>query len=283
MVSTKPGQPPGQNSIGWRRWLTTTRRCRSPHLQPSGSAYAGSKAKSPPPGGNRGTSRPHLALRGTTRHYVAQDRPLHVVVGGCALSSEGVCILGFRPDLHRVQGAVATWVKTGENPAAARRAGGKRGGIQGPCGCARGTPSKVVGGLFPQRLHPSRPRSPRPPTPARCPPTFRPEEGVTVPASDRSPAVDGIGGRLLRTTRWPRASSPRSSASCSIVSASAPRARRRSRSSTSLRASTILDGDTRHSDISRQSSSNVRRQPEPGFARVSSVMGPKRLSAATVA
>ena len=100
----------------------------------------------------------------TTRHYVAQDQPLHVVVGGCALSSEGVCILGFRPDLHRVQGAVATWVKTGENPAAARRAGGKRGGIQGPCGCARGTPSKVVGG-FPQRLHPSRPRSPRPPTP----------------------------------------------------------------------------------------------------------------------
>ena len=38
------------------------------------------------------------------------------------------------------QGAVATWVKTGENPAAARRAGGKRGGMQGPCGCARGTP-----------------------------------------------------------------------------------------------------------------------------------------------
>ena len=31
----------------------------------------------------------------------------------------------------RVQGAVATWVKTGENPAAARRAGGKRGGMQG--------------------------------------------------------------------------------------------------------------------------------------------------------
>ena len=80
------------------------------------------------------------AAIGTTRHYVAQDQPLHVVVGGCALSSEGVCILGFRPDLHRVQGAVATWVKTGENSAAARRAGGKRGGMQGPCGCARGTP-----------------------------------------------------------------------------------------------------------------------------------------------
>ena len=32
--------------------------------------------------------------------------------------------------------AVATWVKTGENPAAARRAGGKRGGMQGPLyGC----------------------------------------------------------------------------------------------------------------------------------------------------
>ena len=80
------------------------------------------------------------ARAGPIWHYVAQDQPLHVVVGGCALSSEGVCILGFRPDLHRVQGAVATWVKTGENPAAARRAGGKRGGMQGPCGCARGTP-----------------------------------------------------------------------------------------------------------------------------------------------
>ena len=46
---------------------------------------------------------PICHLRGTTWHYVAQDRPLHVVVGGCALSSEGVCILGSRPDLHRVQ------------------------------------------------------------------------------------------------------------------------------------------------------------------------------------
>ena len=35
-----------------------------------GSACAGSKAKSPPPGGNRGTSRPHLALRGTTWHKI---------------------------------------------------------------------------------------------------------------------------------------------------------------------------------------------------------------------
>ena len=94
-----------------------------------GSACAGSKAKSPPPGGNRGTSRPHLALRGTTRHYVAQDQPLHVVVGGCALSSEGVCILGFRPDLHRVQGAVATWVKTGEN----RRPRGAQEGNEAAC------------------------------------------------------------------------------------------------------------------------------------------------------
>ena len=57
-------------------------------------------------------------VRGTTRHKI---NPYNVVVGGFALSSEGVCILGFRPDLHRVQGAVATWVKTGENPAAARR------------------------------------------------------------------------------------------------------------------------------------------------------------------
>ena len=82
-----------------------------------------------------GISRPQI---GTTRHKI---NPYIVSGGGlCALSSEGVCILGFRPDLHRVQGAVATWVKTGENPAAARRAGGKRGGMQGPCGCPRGTP-----------------------------------------------------------------------------------------------------------------------------------------------
>ena len=113
----------------------------------------------------------------------------------------------------------------------------------------------------------------------RCDPPLGPGLSVHVDrvraavSRGRSPAVDGIGGRLLRTTRWPRASSPRSSASCSIVSASAPRARRRSRSSTSLRASTILDGDTRHSDISRQSSSNVRRQPEPGFARVDLLRG----------
>ena len=120
------------------RWGPSSSLSRaSSGTERGGSACAGSKAKSPPPGGNRGTSRPHLALRGTTRHKID---PYIVVVGGCALSSEGVCILGFRPDLHRVQGAVATWVKTGETPAAERRAGGKRGGMQGPCGCARGAP-----------------------------------------------------------------------------------------------------------------------------------------------
>ena len=31
-----------------------------------------------------------LCVEQDTWHYVAQDRPLHVVVGGCALSSEGV-------------------------------------------------------------------------------------------------------------------------------------------------------------------------------------------------
>ena len=46
-----------------------------------------------------------------------------------------------------------------------------------------------------------------------------------------------------------------------------------SRSSTSSRASTILDGGTRHSAISRRSSSSVRRQPEPGFARVDPLRG----------
>ena len=34
----------------------------------------------PKTGQNRRTSRPHLALRGTTWHYVAQERPLHVRV-----------------------------------------------------------------------------------------------------------------------------------------------------------------------------------------------------------
>ena len=47
----------------------------------------------------------------------------HVVVGGCALSSEGVCILGFRPDLHRVQ----PW-----------RPGSKRGKIRRPRGAQEG-------------------------------------------------------------------------------------------------------------------------------------------------
>ena len=60
---------------------------------------------------------------GTTWHYVAQDRPLHVVVGGCAVSSEGVCILGFRPDLHRVQ----PW-----------RPGSKRGKTRRPRGAQEG-------------------------------------------------------------------------------------------------------------------------------------------------
>ena len=123
----------------------------SSNLHPSASAYDDATVSVPAPAAfgvsvrrieseepsTRRKSGHEPAPFGTTRHYVAQDRPLHVVVGGCALSSEGVCILGFRPDLHRVQGAVATWVKTGENPAAARRAGGKRGGMQGPCGCAR--------------------------------------------------------------------------------------------------------------------------------------------------
>ena len=121
--------------VGWQ--LSSSLSRASSGTERGGSACAGSKAKSPPPVRKSGHE---PAPFGTTRHYVAQDQPLHVVVGGCALSSEGVCILGFRPDLHRVQGAVATWVKTGENPAAARRAGGKRGGMQGPCGCARGTP-----------------------------------------------------------------------------------------------------------------------------------------------
>ncbi len=86
---------------------------RSAHLQPSGVSVRRIESEEP---STRRKSGHEPAPFGTTRHYVAQDQPLHVVVGGCALSSEGVCILGFRPDLHRVQGAVATWVKTGERP-----------------------------------------------------------------------------------------------------------------------------------------------------------------------
>ena len=76
----------------------------------------------------------YAALRGT--------RSTPTCSGGGVVPSlpKGCAFLGLGPDLHRVQGAVATWVKTGENPAAARRAGGKRGGMQGPCGCARDTP-----------------------------------------------------------------------------------------------------------------------------------------------
>ena len=59
--------------------------------------------KAPPKTGQNaapgGISRPQLALRRTTWHYVAQDQPLHGVVGGCALSSEGVCI--SRQSIHR--------------------------------------------------------------------------------------------------------------------------------------------------------------------------------------
>ena len=90
------------------------------------------------------------------------------------------------------------------------------------------------------------------------------------------PSMGSVGD--CTTMQCVRASSPRSSASYSIASASAPRARRGSRSSTSSRASTILDGGTRHSAISRRSSSSVRRQPadilfEPGVARVDPLRG----------
>ena len=114
-------------------------------------------------GGQRAPDRKRRALHqaeigaraGPIWHYVAQDQPLHGVVGGCALSSEGG-VHSWVQARSAPGAAVATWVKTGENPAAARRAGGKRGGMQGPCGCARGTPFSV-GGLFLQRFHPTPP------------------------------------------------------------------------------------------------------------------------------
>ena len=81
------------------------------------------------------------------------------------------------------------------------------------------------------------------------------DDPLNPPSTFRSRLGCGV-ARLESSRRWDRwatattmqcvrASSPRSSASCPIASASAPRARRGSRSSTSSRASTILDGDTR--------------------------------------
>ena len=81
------------------------------------------------------------------------------------------------------------------------------------------------------------------------------DDPLNPPSTRRSRSGCGV-ARPESSRRWDRwatattmqcvrASSPRSSASCSIASASAPRARRGSRSSTSSRASTILDGGTR--------------------------------------
>ena len=94
-----------------------------------GSACAGSKAKSPPPGGNRGTSRPQLALRGTTWHKI---NPYMEWWGVVPSLPKGCAFLGLGPICTGCRGPVATWVKTGENPAAARRAGGKQRRHAGP-------------------------------------------------------------------------------------------------------------------------------------------------------
>ena len=63
------------------------------------------------------------------------------------------------------------------------------------------------------------------------------------------------------TTRWPKASSPRSSANCSTAAGSRRRRRRAWRSSRSSRGSTILAVGTRRSTISprSRSSADMRR------------------------
>ena len=70
-------------------------------------------------------------LSGPAAWFVIDDPPTRSAISRATAEQ-------IRDVLARAEAgaAVATWVKTGENPAAARRAGGKRGGMQGPCGCA---------------------------------------------------------------------------------------------------------------------------------------------------
>ena len=68
--------------------LSAERTSAAGDLFPSGYAtrlmrIGSSRDTHPKTGQNRGTSRPiwhYVALRGTTRHYVAQECPLHLVV-----------------------------------------------------------------------------------------------------------------------------------------------------------------------------------------------------------
>ena len=81
-----------------------------------------------------------------------------------------------------------------------------------------------------------------------------------LPGGRRAP-VDGLGRRLLTTTLCARASSPRSSASCSTASASTPRPKRGWPSSTSSRAGTTRTGGTPRSATSaRLTSRSVGRR-----------------------
>ena len=62
---------------------TRPEQAGSAHLQPSGVSVRRIESEEP---STRRKSGHEPAPFGTTRHYVAQDQPLHVVVGGCALS-----------------------------------------------------------------------------------------------------------------------------------------------------------------------------------------------------
>jgi hypothetical protein len=81
------------------------------------------------------------------------------------------------------------------------------------------------------------------------------------------------------TTRWRRASSPRSNASCSIGVASRSRPRRASPSSSSSKASTIRAEDTRRSGTCPPSSSSAnspRRSLHPRHTSMPSCSRPSR-------
>src|ERR1700686_1418802 len=80
------------------------------------------------------------------------------------------------------------------------------------------------------------------------------------------------------TTRWRRASSQRSNASCSIGVASRRKPKRAWLSSSSSRASTIRDDDTHRSGICHPSSSSVNLQKRPSNPVHLSMLPCSRLS-----
>src|SRR6202049_5119999 len=104
----------------------------------------------------------------------------------------------------------------------------------------------------------------------------------------RSSSANDVGRRVFAprwgrsetptTTRWRRASSQRSNASCSIGVASRRRPKRAWLSSSSSRASTIRDDDTHRSGICHPSSSSANLQKRPSTPVHSSMLPCSRLS-----